>query len=239
MSSVSIRVSLGARQQVQQLPADGQRVLDAAVLVKALIHEALLELLGERGVLAVDRGQRRLTEHHRQLARVAAAGVGGKQLVGHSRMILARAALADALLHQPRQRRQHVDRRLDALAVQGAAQQHLALGDVPGQVGDRVRLVILGHTQNRNLGDRSALALDAPGAFVDQRQVGVHVAGIGAPPRHLLARRRDLAQGVAVVGHVGEDHQHVHVAGRTPGTPPWSAPRAESRCVRSPDRRPG
>ena len=212
ISSASMRVSSERGSSSSNCQPDVQRILDAAVFLKPLVHESLFELLGEGGVLAVDRGQRRLPQHHRQLARVAATGVSGEQLVGHSRMILARAALADTLLHQPRQRRQHVDRRFQALAVQRAAQDHLSLGDVPGQVGDRVGLVILRHAQNRHLGDRPALALDAPRPFVDQRQVGVHVAGIGAPARHLLACRRDLAQRVAVVGHVGEDHQYVHVA---------------------------
>ncbi len=53
--------------------------------------------------------------------------------------------------------------------------------------------------------------LSTPGPLEDRRQVGVHVAGVAAPARHLLARRRHLAERLAVVGHVGEDHEHVDV----------------------------
>ena len=61
------------------------------------------------------------------------------------------------------------------------------------------------------LRDRSRSALDAPGALVDRGQVGVHVAGVAAATGDLVARGRDLAQRLAVVGHVGHDDQHVHV----------------------------
>jgi hypothetical protein len=47
------------------------------------------------------------------------------------------------------------------------------------------------------------------GALVQRRQVGVHVAGVAAAARDLLAGAADLAQRFAVVGHVGEDDQHV------------------------------
>ena len=55
-------------------------------------------------------------------------------------------------------------------------------------------------------------ALDATGALVDGREVGVEVAGVAAAAGDFLARGGDLAQRLAVVGHVGEDDEHVHVA---------------------------
>ncbi len=73
-----------------------------------------------------------------------------------------------------------------------------------------MRAVVLRHGQDRELRDRSILPLDAAGALVDLRQVGVHVAGVAAAAGHLLAGGRHLAQRLAVVGHVGEDDQHVH-----------------------------
>ncbi len=41
------------------------------------------------------------------------------------------------------------------LAVHLAAEQDLALGDVAGEVRDRVRHVVVGHGENGNLGDRT------------------------------------------------------------------------------------
>ena len=53
-------------------------------------------------------------------------------------------------------------------------------------------------------------AADAPGAFEQRREVGVHVAGVAAAPGHLVARGGDFAQRLAVVGHVDEDDEDVH-----------------------------
>ena len=50
----------------------------------------------------------------------------------------------------------------------------------------------------------------APGALVHGGKVGVQVAGVAAAARHLLARGGHLAQGLGVVGDVGQDDQHVH-----------------------------
>jgi hypothetical protein len=43
------------------------------------------------------------------------------------------------------------------------------------QVRDRVRDVVVGHRQDRELRDRAGAALDAPCALVDGREVGVPV----------------------------------------------------------------
>ena len=102
---------LRARQQFEELPADGKGVLDDAVLVAALVHVALLELLGEGRVLAVDRGQRRLPQHHRQLARVEHLPVGQERPPGaRFRSTTSRAARAGgadglALQHSPKHQR--------------------------------------------------------------------------------------------------------------------------------------
>ena len=100
---------------------------------------------------------------------------------------------------------------IDRATVQLARKHDLALGDVAGEVGDRVRDVVVGHRQDRQLRDRALAALDAAGTLVDGREVGVHVAGIAAATRDLFARGRDLAQRLAVVRHVREDDEHLHV----------------------------
>lgn len=53
-------------------------------------------------------------------------------------MVFARVALADGGLHETRERGEDVDGRVDALVVQLAVDEDLALGDVAGQIGDGV-----------------------------------------------------------------------------------------------------
>ena len=196
----------------QQLPRHVQRLDDGAALVLALRQELVLKLLREAQVQVVLLGQRlgahdRLHGHH-----VAPRGVVGVHLVRHGRVVPPRHALADGRLHEPRERGQHVDGRVDLRVVQRAVDVDLALGDVARQVGDRVRDVVVGHREDGELRDGTGAALNAAGALVDGRQVRVHVAGVGAAAGHLLARRADLAQRVGVGRHVRQDHEHVHLA---------------------------
>mmetsp|Transcript_22306 Transcript_22306/g.53512 ORF Transcript_22306/g.53512 Transcript_22306/m.53512 type:complete len:283 (+) Transcript_22306:600-1448(+) len=88
----------------------------------------------------------------------------------------------------------------------------LALCDVPGEVGDGVRDVVVRHRQHRHLGDGATTALDAPSALVDGGKIRVHVPGVPAATGHLLARGRHLAEGVGVGRHVREDDEDVLVA---------------------------
>ena len=118
-------------------------------------------------------------------------------------------ALADAVFHQTRQAGQPGDRRVDPPLEEFPLQDDLALGDVAGQVGHRVADVVGGHGQDGHLGDRALGALDASGPLVDLGQVAVKVTGIALSPRDLAAGGADLAQRFAVVGHVGQQHQHV------------------------------
>ena len=60
------------------------------------------------------------------------------QLIGDVRVVLARHALADGRLHETRQRRQHVDGRVDLPVVQLPVHVDLALRDVARQVRNRV-----------------------------------------------------------------------------------------------------
>ena len=126
-------------------------------------------------------------------------------------MILPGAAHADALVLQTGQGGQHVHGGIDALAEQLPAQDDLPLGDIAGQVGDGVGLVVLGHGQDGDEGDGALLAHLAAGPLVDGGQVGVQVARIAPAARHLLLGGRHLTEGLGVVGDVGEDDQHVHI----------------------------
>ena len=114
-----------------------------------------------------------------------------------------------ALPHQPGQRGQRLDRRVDAAGMQVSAQHQLALGDVAGQVGHRVSDVPGRHGQHRDQGEGAGQPADAPAPLIQRSQVTVEVSGVSAPRRDLAAGRRHLPQRLAVVGHVGHHHEHV------------------------------
>ena len=91
-------------------------------------------------------------------------------------------------------------------------QHDLALGDVPGQVRHRVGDVPARHRQHGHDRDRAGHPADAAAALVQGCEVAVQVSGVGAPPGDLATRRGHLANGLAVAGHVGHDHEHVAAA---------------------------
>lgn len=85
----------------------------------------------------------------------------------------------------------------------------LAFGNVPSQIGDGVRDIwinyrtVVGHCEDGDLGDGAVAALDSAGAFVDCREIRVHVSGIPATTGDFLAGSRDFAQCVGIRAHVG------------------------------------
>ena len=72
--------------------------------------------------------------------------------------------------------------------------------------------VIVRHGEDDELGHRAGVAVESTGALEDRGQIGVHVAGVAASAGDLLAGGGHFAQRLAVVGHVGEDHEHVEAA---------------------------
>ena len=74
--------------------------------------------------------------------------------------------------------RENVDGRGNVLPVELPAQNDLAFRDVPGQVGDGMGLVILGHGENGDHGDGTRFALLPSGPFVQGGEVCIHIAGI-------------------------------------------------------------
>jgi hypothetical protein len=74
-------------------------------------------------------------------------------------------------------------------------------------VGD----VVGRHGQHRDHGDGAAPVLDPPRPLVDLGQVGIEVAGIALPRRHVAAQHGHFPQRFRVGGHVGHHHQHVVV----------------------------
>ena len=119
--------------------------------------------------------------------------------------------LAHTLVLQTAQGGQHIDRRGNALAEQLPAQDDLALSDISRQVGDGVGLVILGHGEDGDHGDRPRLAHLPPRPLIHSGQVGIEIARVATAARDLLFGGRHLTEGLSVVGNVGKDDQHVHV----------------------------
>ncbi|KAI0564002.1 hypothetical protein FGB62_31g125 [Gracilaria domingensis] len=200
------------RERAQQRPRQVQRREHVPDLVRALRHELLLELVVELQVQQIVGRQRLLTHHSLHGNHILSNGVAGVQLIGHVTVVPARHALADGGLHQTRQRRQHVDGRVDLTVVQLAIQVDLTLRNVAREIGDGMRDVIVGHGENGQLRDGARAALHAAGTFVDGGQIGVHVTRVSTATRHLLTRGRHLSKRVSVRAHVGEDDEHVHAA---------------------------
>ena len=92
-------------------------------------------------------------------------------------MVGARVALAYAVLHQTRQRRQDADGRINALVVESPVKHYLTLGYISREVGDGVRDIVVWHGENRYLSDRALLALDYSRALIERCQIGIEVAG--------------------------------------------------------------
>ena len=118
------------------------------VLIATLRDEVLLELAEELEIEEVIRRERLFSDHGLHRLHVLADGVARVELVRHVRVVLPGHALADGGLHETRERRQHVDRRVDLSVVQLTIYVDLALRDVSSQIGDGVSDVIVGHRQN-------------------------------------------------------------------------------------------
>src|SRR5699024_6103972 len=105
---------------------------------------------------------------------------------------------------------QHVYRRQDTLAVKVTGKDDLALGDIAGQVGDGVGLVILRHGEDGDHGDGTLVAQLPAGTLIHGGKVGVEVTGIAAAAGDFLPGGGDLTEGFRVVGDIRQDNQHVH-----------------------------
>src|SRR6056297_2352728 len=189
----------GPRQAFQDLPAHLHALVEPA---RAFLgDELLLEGVAEVEILPIGLGETLVAHHARQHPDLRGARIGGEQLVGQRRMVGVGDALADAVVHQSGQARQHVDGRIHAPAVQLAAEYDLTLGDVAGEVRDGVGDVVAGHGQYRQLCQRTFASSEAAGALVDSGQVGVQIAGITLAAGDLAVAGGHLAQRLAVVGH--------------------------------------
>mmetsp|Transcript_39085 Transcript_39085/g.89536 ORF Transcript_39085/g.89536 Transcript_39085/m.89536 type:complete len:265 (-) Transcript_39085:762-1556(-) len=199
-------------EDAQQLPSHIQRSENITFLVRSLSQKSGFKLLQEFQVQVVIVRQSFLSNNGFHCSCVDADGVVCVHLIRDVGMINSSHPLADARLHQSGQRWQHVNRRVDLPVVQTAVNKHLPLGDVAGQIRDRMGDVIVGHGQDRELCDRSVPSLNPSGTFVDCSQIGVHVPRITTAARHLLSGSGDLSKSVGVGGHVSQDHKDMLLA---------------------------
>ena len=96
-------------------PRRGQGVLQGARLVAALVDEHRVERIGEGAGSAGRSRSARPSPISSARSRTSRARASGRhELGGDARVVGPGAALAGALAHEPRQRREDVDRRVDA-----------------------------------------------------------------------------------------------------------------------------
>ena len=125
-------------------------------------------------------------------------------------MILSGVTLTDTILHQSGQRRQNIDRRINCLAVKLTVQNDLTLGDVSGQVRDRVGDIVVGHGQNRDLGYRTVHTLHDTGALIKSSQFTVQITRITFSGRNLSFGGGNLTHGLGERSHIGKNYQDMH-----------------------------
>ncbi len=86
----------------------------------ALTDELPLEVGHEAEDAAVVVGERLFADDRAEALQLSAAAEEGRQLIGDAAMVGARAPLTDPGVHQPAQRGEHIDRRVDPAPVEFA-----------------------------------------------------------------------------------------------------------------------
>ena len=89
-------------------------------------------------------------------------------------------------------------------------QYDLTLGDVTGQVRDRVRDIIVWHGQDRNLCYGSLYTLYDSGALIQRSQLTVQVSRITFTGRNLSTGGGNLTHSLAEGCDIGQDNQDMH-----------------------------
>src|SRR2546425_913604 len=149
--------------------------------------------------LAIAVRERLFPDDGDEAADVLAFRIRGVELVRDLLVVLPGPVLADSGVHQPGKGGQRVDRRVDRLPVQVPGDRHLAFRDVPREVRDRMRPVVVRDRHDGNLRDAPFSPVDAAGSLVHRGEIRVHVAGISATARNLLPRSADLSQRLGIV----------------------------------------
>lgn len=180
--------------------------------IKYLCDEGLLKLVQELKVEQVLGRECLLTDDGLHGLDVLADGVAGVQLVGHISVVLAGHALADGRLHETTKGGKDVDGWVDLSIAQLTINVHLTFGDVASQIGNRMRDVVVWHSENGNLSDRTGTAFNSTGTLVDGRQIGVHVTWETSTAGHLLSGGRHLKFKKNVSNHVWQQQTETYLS---------------------------
>ena|SRR6185437_12303083 len=123
-------------------------LLDGASLF-LLPDEAAFEVLDEGQDAAVVVGECLFSHYRDEAAKFLPTAQECGELIGNAAVVLAGAFRADPGIHEPAERGQDINWWGDAAPVQFPGQHDLTFGDVAGDVGDRMRDVVVGHRENR------------------------------------------------------------------------------------------
>jgi len=127
-------------------------------------------------------------------------------------VILSGKLLSDSRLHESGKRGQDVDGRVDLPVVELTIDEDLALCDITSQIRDRMgdiwwsagdhrktsQLTIVGHGENRNLGDGTVSALDSTGSLVKSSQISVEVTGVTSSTGNFFSCSGNFSQSIGV-----------------------------------------
>ena len=89
-----------------------------------------------------------------------------------------------------------------------------------------MRDIVIWHRQDRDLCNRALAGTNTTCAFVQRRQVTIQITRVTFSAGHFTADVRNLAQGFAIIGHIGKNHQHVHARVHKQDIQPASAQHA-------------
>jgi hypothetical protein len=124
-------------------------------------------------------------------------------------VILSCAALANGRFHETGERRQYVDGWVDTLVIKLTIDEDLAFRNIACQVGDRVRNIVVRHSQNGNLSNGAVSTFDTTCTLIDGRQISVHITRVTTSTRDFFSGSGDLTQGIAVGGKIGKNDEDV------------------------------
>ena len=205
-------------EESEEIPSGVERLENVTAAVLALLQEVGLELLEEDQEVLVISGEGILTDDSLHGQRVFTRGVESVHLREDGWMIVTGELMAvlfdtDGRLHQTRQRGEHIDGRIDLPVVEGVVNEDLALGDIAGEIGDRMGDIGVGHSKNGQLGDGTIGTADTTGSLVNSGEIGVHVTWVTTTAWHFFSGGRDLTKSVGVGGHISENGEHMHLLG--------------------------
>ncbi len=151
----------------------------------------------------------------------------------------ARPALPDARVHHPREAGEHIDGRVDPPAPEVAREDDLALGDVAGEVRDRVGHVVV-RAASRSAGGSASPAGPGRARLARRAWRGRCTGSRGSRAAPGSPRARWTAHGAPRHRPARPSSRRGRRGrGRRPGAPRASGRSVASAAARSPGRRPG